>query len=301
MAAMTKSASRFALAACAVVAFATLAGCKKSGMARIEKLRSALADGDTARVRQKMREVPTCSAAEDAAPERACLDGVAAAFGAANGFRDDSPDQAAAAAVASLLVREQRGDWFKTDGPWLASLRAGKGAGGDALRLAVLARLTETLPKQGLGVLDDARARTLAKAVAASIPGACPVYRRVGEGTDLDSLPPHEQPDHAPCVHADLRRPGGPGATYGYGALRAGAGARALLAATVDALEAGIAVSNGETRDVLREKLPDLHDAVAKTTLPELAPRPNEQLGGAAGGGTHDGPIMPADAFDGGG
>ena len=230
-----------------------LAGCR----GRLETFRDDLSLGRTA------SNAPRCSQRADL-PQ--CLENAAKFFAEGAHFNPTSPDQATAAAVA-LLVTDGNGAWLEGSGVWLASAKQGKGAGGDALRIAVAAALTRQSATIAYPLVTDEDATRLFLAVSRSIPGACGTYALLATGGDGETLPIADSPDHAACVQADLMRTGGPGGAYGFGRWRAAAGALALWKDAVRDLEIGTAAMSGPSKERLKTTLNSLRDATSKITV----------------------------------
>jgi hypothetical protein len=236
-------------------------------MAKIEALRDALAVGS--------REAALSAAAVSRCPEPRsddtvgpCLGAAAKAFGAPS-FSAEHADQASAAAVAYLLVRDHDGVGMPRPDTWLAAIASAHGPGADALRLAVGAAMAHEAEVAGKRVDDEAAARALLAAVARAFPGACATYARLGRGDDLASFSPAESPDHSPCVQHDLERKEGPGPAYGDGLWRAAAGAEALWRDGARALTIGFATTEGPVRTALKKQL-DVIDPATRALMVHL-------------------------------
>lgn len=266
-----------------VIAFVlfALAACKKTPMDRVELIRSEL-EGDA----PKLEAFPKCT------DRAACAKDVAAAIGGA--YDDKKPDQISAAAAAVVLARDAHGDDLASPDVWLAAMRKAKGAGADALRLAVALRMSEKADKHARMIADDAGARAFMSDVAAAIPGACATYESLGGGADPDKMPPADSPDHSACVQRDLSRKDGPGPAYGQGLFRGAAGALASWKETLAALHDGSSQMIGKTKEVLDKRVSAIDAATAKIALEKVeAPAGNawnqmreehaSKLGGDAG------------------
>ena len=260
-----------------------LSGCKTSPMARMERLRDALASGDEARISEAVEGLPPCEAPIDG--KRACFGAIATTLGSKDGFLSTVPNQASAAATAVLLVRDKHGDWIPEPGTWLASMRAAKGPGADALRLAVAHEMALAAPKLAHKATEDADARAMMKAIAAAIPGACGTYADLGAGVDEKTLPPERTSDHSPCVQRDLGRAGGPGGTYGQGLWRAGMGALMLWKEEARILRDGSAQMDGKAKERLVAQLAIIEDASTKM---EMKPVETPTNGAFYAIGVHD-------------
>ena len=191
-------------------------------------MRDGLTLDELGAVREATEGFPVCQEPFSALPERGCFREIAMAFGSKSGFNDNPPDQAAAATAALILVRERRGDWFRGADVWLASMKSGKGAGADSLRLAVARQMTAAAPEVGKKLDDERGALPVLNAIGSAIPGACATYTALANGIPTTAMPPEMTPDHSACVQKDLARKDGPGGTYGRGTWRAAEGAVAL-------------------------------------------------------------------------
>jgi hypothetical protein len=207
------------------------------------------------------------------------LQNIANTFGSKNGFNTKPPDQAAAATVALVLVREKRGDWFAGADTWMQAIRAGKGPGPDALRLATARQMAAGAPEVGTKADDEKAALGIMKVVGEAVPGACATYTALGNGIDPASLPIEMMPDHSPCVQKDLARKDGPGGTYGRGVFRAAEAAVALWKDEARALRDGLALMSGKAHATLEANLDTIDLATAKIELKKV-PRDDEWLGG---------------------
>jgi hypothetical protein len=235
-----------------------LAGC--SG--KVDGLRDDLVKGQAPSV-----EAPRCAGYDVVEKKSACLTAIARAFGAKRDFDVAYPDQADAAAVAVVLVRERRGDWVPAPDTWTLAEQTARGPGADALRLAAAARMQELAPRVGKRVDDDGEAGALAHDIATALPGACPEYALLGAGVDPAALPPEKSPDHAPCIQRDLVRRDGPGAKYGYGNFRALAGIVAMWKDEARSLRAGVAFTSEGARAALEKRLAEVDQATAKLDM----------------------------------
>jgi hypothetical protein len=145
-------------------------------------------------------------------------------------------------------------------------MKNGKGAGHDALRLAVARKMAEAAPVVGRKIDDDDddAARAAMRAVVGAVPGACPTYWLLGTGVDPKTIPPELSADHSACVQKDLSRREGPGGSYGSGTLRALEGALALWRETERALRIGIPLAAPGPKAVLEKKLAIIEAATRK-------------------------------------
>ena len=249
-----------------VVIFVVLVGCK-GPMAKIEAARDALAADDMDAMRDATQGFPLCTE-KDVGTDKACLVAIANAFGSKNGYNPKPPDQAAAATAALLLVREQRGEWLDGADAWMGAIAGARGAGADALRLATARQMAAAAPVVGKKIDDDTEARTFARTIGPSIPGACPTYA----AQDDAKLPVELRPDFSACVQKDLGRKDGPGGTYGRGAWRAAEGALALWRDELAALKQGAPLMTGKARATLDAKIAVIEAATAKAALKRVPP-----------------------------
>jgi hypothetical protein len=219
-------------------------------MAPIKDLETALLNGTA------LPELPACSAAS----LPGCRDALARALGAHAGFNAANPDQASAAAMAVLLVRDHRGELAEPESDaWLLVLKSGRGVGPDALRLATLKQLETVVPELAREWRGDAELRTFLKGVAAVSPGTCQTYRLVGEGAPETSMPAQLNWRSSACVHHDLVKRDGLNAAYAPDpASRCSAGARAALFETVRALRAGTSQAAPAVKARMESKLASL-------------------------------------------
>lgn len=262
----------------AVVALATTSavGCSKT--ARIEALRDALASGDLDSA--KGLGAPSCASAAT----KDCLSARAAWYGSKSGFASEPPDQASAAAVASMVAEGGALDAVPSTNAWIASAREGRGVGGDALRLAV-ARALAALAKTWARHVEGDDLGKLAAAVARATPGACRTYALFASGKGDFELA--DTPDHSACVQRDLGRTHGPGGTYGQGQGRAAAGALAFVRDWADALHDGAKLMDGAPKKALDDALAALDVDLAKIDLEKVeAPAGNAWALGSAQHGT---------------
>lgn len=250
---------------------AVLGGCKPK-VVRMDAVRDALVSTDSTALDELVRPLPTCPDAPPvalapgmASPlDKGCLSEIATAFGSRTGFSPAPPDQAALTTAAVLVARDGRGDQIAHAEAWLGVLKGGKGVGADALRAAVSRAMVESAPVVGRRLETEADARAAMKAIAASIPGACPTYRLLGKGDVLTTLPPELGPDHAACVQRDLARREGPGPSYGAGIPRALEGALALWRETERALRLGAPGADLSVKPALDQRLPTIEAATQR-------------------------------------
>lgn len=243
------------------------AGCGKG--ARIDALRDALSSS----MDKAKNAAPAC-----AGETKDCLSVRATHFGSKSGFHDDPPDQASAAAVASMIADGLALDAVPSPGAWIASAKDGKGAGGDALRLAVARALVAALGPWAKHVAGADLTR-FAHDVGAVMPGACRTYVKLGGG----ALELADEPDHSACVQRDLGRKHGPGGTYGQGDARAAAGALAFARDWVDALHDGSRLMTGDAKAALDATLATIDADLAKLNLEKVdAPAGNAWALGSA-------------------
>lgn len=240
-------------------------GCKKNPMARMEALRDALASADDARISEAVDGLPPCEAPVDG--KRACLGSIATTLGSKDGFLSTVPNQASAGAAALVLVRDKHGDWIPEPGTWMASMRAAKGPGADALRLAVARGMALAAPKLAHKAEEETDARAMMKEISAAIPGSCGTYADLGAGVDEKTLSPERTSDHSPCVQRDLGRVGGPGGTYGQGLWRAAMGAVTLWKEEARILRDGSSQMDGKAKERLLAELAIIDGATAKMEI----------------------------------
>jgi hypothetical protein len=267
-------------------------GCKKSPLARLENVRDALASDEAARIAEAVDGLAPC----DAPPvdgKRPCLNAIATTLGSKDGFLATVPNQASAGAAAVILVRDHHGDWIPEPGTWLASMRAAKGPGADALRLAVAREMALNAPKIAHKAVEESDARAMMAGIAAAIPGSCSTYADLGAGVDEKTLPPERTSDHSPCVQRDLGRVGGPGGTYGQGLWRAAMGASMLWKEEARILHDGAAHMDGKAKERLLAELAIVDDATAKMELKAVE---TPQNGAFYAIGMHDDAGVPLSA-----
>ena len=234
-------------------------------MSKIEALRDALDLGSRDRALSAV-EVPPCPEPHSESARTACLDATARAFGAER-FSAEHPDQASAATVAYVLVRDRDGVGIPRPDTWLEAIASSSGPGVDALRLAVAAAMAEDADFIGKHIDAEPAARSMLGAVARAIPGACGTYARLARGADVASLSPPDSPDHSACVQHDLERQAGPGPAYGDGLWRAAAGGAALWKDGARALLVGFSTTAGPVRKGVRKKLDVIDTATHLLTL----------------------------------
>ena len=252
---------------------------------KTESVREALARDDVAAAKA-VASAAECGAKETEGDRaKGCLDALAKALGSKEAFNPANPDQAAAAAVAVVLVRERRGDWVPGGDTWRLAMASAKGAGADALRLAVAIRMGEIAPRLGKRIDDDTEAAALVHEIGTAFPGACATYAKMPlDPAALAAMAPAEHPDHAPCVQKDLSRAGALGAAYGYGVWRALEAATALWKDELRALATGAALMTGKARVSLDGKVRSLDEASKRIALKRVTVPGNTwaQGGGAA-------------------
>lgn len=235
-----------------------LAGCssckgKTDPMARLDALEAGLTSKDEPARAAAVSDLPACEmppldhALDGLSPTDSCLPKIATALGSKKGFVPKPPDQAANAAAAVVLARDNRGDVLGDGDVWLAMLRGGKGPGPDALRAATASRMAAIAPSVGKSVEDEAAAAALAREIAGAVPGACPTYYYM-QNADISKLPAAVAPDYAACVQRDLGRRTGPGAAYGQGVFRGAEGAMSFFRAAEAALRLGLEVASPRAR-----------------------------------------------------
>src|SRR5262245_56931325 len=246
-------------------------------LAKVEALRDALVAEDAEPAKRATSSFPVCAEPFATRPEKGCLQQIATAFGSKNGFNMSPPDQAAAASVALLLVREKRGDWVPAADTWMQSIRGGKGPGADALRLATARQMASAAADVGKKADDEKTALAMMKAIGVAIPGACGTYTARGGGSEEKSLALDVMPDHSPSAQTDDGRKHGPGGAQGRGVWRAAGGAGALWKDEARALREGLALMGGKPRASLEERLAKIDQASAKIELKKL-PREDEWI-----------------------
>ena len=275
------------LASSAGALFVAIAGCT-SPMEKILGLRDALQNDIPAGVTQATAGFPACAdvvpksvvpAGTFVIPEAtACLTDLSAAFGSKKGFAASPPDQAAASAVALVLLRDHRGDYVAHADAWLGTVKSGKGPGPDSLRMATARQMGEASPAVGREIDAEADALAMMKAVASAIPGACATYRLLGTGADPKSLPPELTAEHSACVQKDLMRRDGMGASYGSGTFRAAEGAIALWREAERALRLGLTITAPEGKPMVEARLKLIEEASQKNRLKKLPPETSSAL-----------------------
>jgi hypothetical protein len=237
-----------------VVLAAATAGCRS----KVASLRDALLEGGDAQVAGVV-DAPACTTT-------GCLDVVARALGAKNGFDANDPDQASAGAVAVVLARDHRGDLVPDPDRWIAAATMARGYGADALRLALARGMADVAPRLARAPAGEAELANVVRAMAAAMPGACDTYADLGAKT-VAELSPAKRPETSKCVQRDLERKDGPGAGWGRGTWRAAAGALALWKAYARALREGEPAADPIVRSALEAKLAVIEAATAKAQL----------------------------------
>ena len=248
-------------------------------MAKIDAVREALEKDDTAAITSSVEGYPACAdappvalAATQPSPrDTGCFAEIANALGSKKGFSAKPPDQAAATTAAIVLLRDGRGDWIAHSEDWLGALKTGKGAGPDALRMAVARKMAEAAPRVGRRIDEEKDALDTMKAVAGAIPGACPTYWLLGSGSDPAKLSAEHSADHAACVHRDLGRREGPGSSYGSGTFRALEGSLALWRETERALRLGQANAGAGAKATIDAKLKTIEPATQAIATKKIA------------------------------
>jgi hypothetical protein len=250
----------------------------KGAMAKIDAVRDGLVADDAGKIEASTSGFPTCpDAPPQAVPagqpgprDKGCLSEIANALGSKIGFRAPPIDQAAAATAALVVVRDGRGDWFAHADLWLAAIKTNKGAGQDALRLAVARRMASVAPRVGRTIEDEKTAADTLAAIASAIPGACPTYQLIGAGTEAAKIRAELSADHAACVHKDLTRREGMGASYGEGTFRALEGALALWREAERSLRLGLASAEPAAKSTLEKKLAIIEPATQKVVTKKV-------------------------------
>lgn len=262
-----------------IAAIALTGGCKANPMEKIDGVRAALEKDEDAAVTSAVASYAPCPDAPPVAllptqpspRDTGCFGEIATALGSKRGFNGAPPDQAAAATAAIVLLRDGRGDWLAHSDNWLASIKSGKGAGIDTLRLAVARKMAESAPKVGRRLEEEKDALEAMKAVAQAIPGACPTYWLLGSGTNPNTITAEHSADHAACVHRDLGRREGPGSSYGSGTFRALEGSLALWRETERALRLGLSAMGSGAKTVVEKKLAAIEPATQAIATKKMA------------------------------
>lgn len=252
----------------ALLACALLVACHDGPMAKVDRLREGLVEDDASKIASAAvgpacaEQPPVVVVGEKPGPyDAGCLTDIANALGSKQGFASENFDHASAAAAAVVLLREGRGDYLAHVDRWLQDVKSAKGKGHDVLRLAIARKMAEVAPMIGRPLDDEPSARAALKAVASAIPGACPTYWLVANGT---KPAPALDPEHAACVQIDLSRREGPGPSYGAGTMRALEGALALWRETERALRLGLGVMDGGAKATVGNKLLLIENATTR-------------------------------------
>jgi hypothetical protein len=248
-------------------------------MAKIEAVRDSLEKDDTSAITSAVAGYPACADGPPVAllpnqpspRDTGCFAEIANALGSKKGFSPKPPDHAAATTVAIVLLRDGRGDWVAHSEDWLGSVKAGKGSGPDALRLAIARKMAEAAPRVGRPIEEEKDAREAMKAVAGAIPGACPTYWLLGTGTDPAKLAAEVSAEHSACVHKDLGRREGPGSSYGSGTFRALEGSLALWRETERALRLGLGNAGPGAKATIENKLKIIEPATQAIATKKVA------------------------------
>jgi hypothetical protein len=248
-------------------------------MAKIEAVRDSLEKDDTSAITSAVAGYPACADGPPVAllpnqpspRDTGCFAEIANALGSKKGFSPKPPDHAAATTVAIVLLRDGRGDWVAHSEDWLGSVKAGKGSGPDALRLAIARKMAEAAPRVGRPIEEEKDAREAMKAVAGAIPGACPTYWLLGTGTDPAKLAAEVSAEHSACVHKDLGRREGPGSSYGSGTFRALEGSLALWRETERALRLGLGNAGPGAKATIESKLKIIEPATQAIATKKVA------------------------------
>lgn len=270
--AFLRATSAVSLACLAALSGTALLGAACKGqMAKIERLKTGLIEEEQGTIDSALDGVPRCpdTPSEALAPgqasarDKGCLSDIANAFGSKNGFNAMPVDQAAAATAASAILREQRGDLVAHSDAWLSVVKTGKGTGIDVLRLAIARRMQQVQGKVGRHIETEQEAVETLKAIGSAIPGACPTYVLLGNGTPASGLAAPLSAEHSACVQHDLARREGMGPSYGAGVFRALEGSLALWRETERALRVGLPHMGEETKKVFQENLKQIERATA--------------------------------------
>lgn len=268
---------RSTLAVLVVLTLGIASACK-GPMAKIDAVRDALAEDAPGRIADATASYPTCPDAppavvakgEPGPRDRGCLSDIANALGSKFGFRAPPVDQASAATAAIVLVREGRGDYLAHSDMWLGAVKAAKGSGVDALRLAIARKMAGAAPLVGRTIDEEGDARQTLSALSGALPAACPTYALYGGGADPSKLPAELTAERAACVHQDLSRREGKGASYGEGTFRALEGALALWRETERALRLGLDAADPRVRRILEAKLAIIEPATQRCAPKKL-------------------------------
>lgn len=264
----------------ALITAILLSACgSKNPMAKIERVRDALATEDEGRIKDATGGLAACpemppvalAPGQPSPRDAGCLSAIANALGSKSGFHASPPDQVSDATVAAVIVRDGRGDFIAHADVWLGSMKAAKGAGADALRLAVAKKMAEAAPMVGRDIQTEADAVATLKAIAGAIPGACPTYWMIGKGDDPKSLAAEHSSEHSACVHKDLSRRDGVGGSYGEGIFRALEGSLALWREAERALRIGAKITSDGSRAVVEKKLAVIEAATQKNATKKIA------------------------------
>jgi hypothetical protein len=267
------------------LALAALGVACKGPMAKIEAVRDALEKDDPAAITSAIEGYPACVdeppvallKTQPSPRDTACFAQIATALGSKKGFSATPPDHAATTTIAIVMLRDGRGDWVAHSDIWLGSLKGGRGAGPDALRLAVARRMVEAAPLVGRKIEEEKDALAALKAVAGAIPGACPTYWLLGSGTDPATLAAEHTADHAACVQKDLQRREGAGGSYGEGTFRALEGSLALWRDTERMLRLGLPNAGPAAKAIIEAKLKVIEpatQAIATKKMANVVPAP---------------------------
>ncbi len=272
----------------ALVLALSLAACKDDPNAKLNAVRDELANSSPS-FDPKLTPCPT---------DGSCLGGLAKDLGSTKGYSAEKPDQASVGALAVLVARDGHAEW--ATGDFLQVLEKGKGAGADALRLAVGLRLAKVLPTYA-HALTDADLPGFFKDVGRALPGSCKTYALLGDGKADATLAIEDMSDHSACVQKDLGLEGGPGGSYGQGPWRAAAALLAHARAAAKAIDTGSGLMPAKYKQPASERAKSATDAIAKIVLVTVtAPQGNwtgtamqDAHGGDGGAPLHG--MLPSD------
>ena len=269
-----------------------IATCGCSRARTVTSLRDALVSGDSARLVSAVEGAPTRARPRAGARRTSVLGKMADWFGAKQGFLAREPDQAAARWLRSRSRATDGASGPRTRN-MVPGAAAGEGPGGDALRLAMTARMAKDAPALAHALDAEADARALMSAVSASVPGACETYALLGAGNEDRRAASRRCARITRRACRDLERVTGPNehGRYGFGVWRGAAGALALWMDAAVSLRGVIPKSDPAVAAVLNARLAVIDAAMAKIDA-EAAPagrRSDEVRAGDA----RNGPACP--------
>jgi hypothetical protein len=238
----------------ALVTALGLSACKDDPNAKLNAVRDELANPSPS-FDGKLTPCPT---------DGSCLGPLAKDLGSTKGWSPDKPDQASVGALAVLVARDGHAEW--ANGDFLQVMEKGKGAGADALRLAVGLRLSKVLPTYA-HALTDAELTGFFKDISRALPGSCKTYALLGDGKADATLAIEDMSDHSACVQKDLQLEGGPGGGYGQGPWRAAAALLTHARAAAKAVDVGSALMPAKYKQPASERAKAALDALGKVVL----------------------------------